>query len=112
VSGRLLLGALVVAACTGGSAERIGSERLLTIHPRLVSSYILTTVQGAILDLEPLREYVCEPERHLVAMCQRAERTRSALQYTQTQLTRLLGDAPEREPMLMPTPGGPPLPRP
>lgn len=104
------LAALGLAACLGGG-ERVGSERWLTIHPRLMTSYVLTTVQQAILDFEPLREYVCEPTKQLVAMCQRAERTRAALLYTQTQLTRLLGDAPERDQPGLPGPSAVPLPK-
>lgn len=94
------LALLLVACNTGG--DRTGSERLITLHPRLFTSYVLTTVQQAIVDFEPLREHVCVPEKNLVALCQRAERTRAALQTAQTQLTRLLGDAPERDLSIVP----------
>lgn len=99
---------LTLTACLGGGGDQ-GSERLLTFHPRLVTSYVLTTIQQAIVDNEPLREYLCEPARNLVLMCQRAERVRQHLQFAQTQLTRVLGDAPERDqlpisPQQMPMP--------
>lgn len=98
-SGRIILigAVLVFTACLGGGDQ--GAERLVTIHPRLFSSYVLATVQQAIVDFEPLREYACEPARNQVLLCQRAERVRQNLQTAQTQLTRLLGDAPERDQM-------------
>jgi hypothetical protein len=99
-----LVATMLLGACTGGG-DRIGPERMITLHPRLVTSYILTTIQQVIVDFEPLREYVCDPIKKLVLECQRAERTRTALHHAQTQLTRLLGDAPDPGGLL----GSPPL---
>ena len=105
---------LVVAftACATGSSR---TEPSLSSSPRLIMSYILTTINNATVDFEGIREVVCDTEREaiqgqspgqlpgtptprirrdLVGLCQRAERVRQHLHYAQLQLTRLLGDAP------------------
>ena len=113
--------ALTAAACLGAG----GSEKLSS-SPRLIVSYILTTINNATVDFEGIREVVCDTEREaiqgqspgqlpgtptprirrdLVGLCQRAERVRQHLHYAQLQLTRLLGDAPDHPGVIMPGTG-------
>jgi hypothetical protein len=92
---------LVVTACAGGASR---SEPSLTASPRLITTYILTTIQQTIVDFEAIREYMCDPRRNLVTMCQRSERVRTSLQFTQTQITRLLGDVPDQQQLHLPLP--------
>jgi hypothetical protein len=96
---------LFMTACLGsGGTQRV--EPTLTASPRLITTYILTSVQQAVVDFEAIREYMCDPARNLVSLCQRAERVRSSLQFTQTQITRLLGDVPDNQQLNIPLPGG------
>jgi flagellar biosynthesis protein FliQ len=99
--GALLLVVLILAACQTGTQR---AEPTLTASPRLITTYILTTIQGTIVDFEAIREYMCDPDRNLVTMCQRAERVRTSLQFTQTQITRLLGDVPDSQQLHLPLP--------
>ena len=112
---------LTASACFGAG----GSDKLSS-SPRLIVSYILTTVNNATVDFAAIREYVCdtgreaiqgplpgqlpgEPtariRRDLVSLCQRAERVHQHLHYAQLQLTRLLGDAPDHPGVIMPGTG-------
>jgi hypothetical protein len=117
-----LLGVLGLTGCLGGGGQ-------LAASPRLIVSYILTTVNAAVVDFEDIREVVCDTERDaiqgsgigplpgpsdqtpreqrrlrrdLVSLCQRAERVRQHLHYAQLQLTRLLGDAPDHPGVIIP----------
>ena len=120
--------ALTLAACVGAG----GSEKLSS-SPRLIVSYILTTINNATVDFAAIREFVCDTEREdiqnrhgtppdvgppglspreqrrirrdLVGLCQRAERVHQHLHYAQLQLTRLLGDAPDHPGVIIPGPG-------
>jgi hypothetical protein len=98
-AGLLLLG---VAACTAGAPRSAGIQA----SSRLVTSYILTTLQPAIADFEILRDYVCDPARKQIELCQRAERIRSALLTAQAQLTRFLGGDLDKD-AAAPMPGWP-----
>lgn len=113
---RLVLLVLALTAC--GSSR---TEPNLTASPRLITSYILTTINNATVDFEGIREAVCDTERDavqgllgemtprlrrdLVGLCQRAERVRAHLHYAQLQLTRLLGDAPDHPGVIIPGTG-------
>jgi hypothetical protein len=92
---------MILTACAASSR----TEPTLTASPRLIMTYVLTSVQQAVVDFEAIREYLCDPRRNLVALCQRAERVRSSLQQTQTQITRLLGDVPDNQQLQLPLPG-------
>ena len=108
---------LALSACAASSTPTLSSS------PRLITSYILTTINNATVDFEGIREVVCdtgreaiqgplpgqlpgEPtariRRDLVSLCQRAERVRSHLHYAQLLLTRLLGDAPDHPGVIIP----------
>jgi hypothetical protein len=102
MSYRSALLVLVLSACAASSR----TEPTLTASPRLITTYILTSIQGAIVDFEAIREYMCDPSRNLVTMCQRAERVRATLQFAQQQITRLLGDVPDNQQLQLPLPTG------
>jgi hypothetical protein len=116
---------LLAGACLGGG----GAEKL-SASPRLIVSYILTTVNSATTEFAGIREFVCDTEREsiqnppgtpptvgppgispqeqrrirrdLVGLCQKAERVHQHLHYAQLQLTRLLGDAPDYPGVIIP----------
>ena len=118
----LPLVALTAAACLGaGGGEKFSSS------PRLIVSYILTTVNNATVDFAAIREYVCDTGREAIQgplpgqlpgeptarirrdLVQLVPDGPSAsdqhLHYAQLQLTRLLGDAPDHPGIIMPGTG-------